>query len=626
LSTNDISSQDLRAAARQPGGGVGAGIAVAVLSVDETLNSTLGEVVTADHTIAIAPDTATLAEQVMAVNAGVVLVDAEAVSGDIVAVLAQLRRQFPDLVLVAAGNSAHQGRLANMVTDGTVYRFLHKPVSAQRVRLFVEAALRRYDELRGAAAELRRAEAAVAASAAPPPKLPPKLLIGAAAGVAVLAAVLWFAFRGSDAPAPAAAVQSPVPPAPAAAAPVSAQDKRLTALLDDAEKALQANKLDVAGGLLAEAARIQPDNARLTFLTAEIAKIRERNALTQARSAAASGDYDKAFATLDAASAGDRTTLSEARRALSQQQGEERVRSMLKLGLERLRSGALVDPANDNARYYAQAVRTLAPRDAAGLRLQQAVVNRLLQEGRTTAARGEAAATDRWIAMAREDGATAAEVESVRRVLAEARTTQRDTEINRLAGLVRQRVSENRLLEPAEDSAQHWLSRIRTLDANAAPANELTQLLVSRLFGNARGAAERGDFDTAQRWLRSAESIAGRNAESAAVAADIAARQEKLARDNAVVGVSALKRTRFIEPTYPAAALARKVSGWVDLEFTVQKDGTVANIQIVNAQPGGMFDDAARSALSRWRFEPVQRDGATVEQRAKMRLRFNAPE
>ena len=235
-----ISNHDVQVASRQPGGGVGAGIAVAVLSIDDTLISTLSEVVTADHSIAIAPDSTSLAEQIVAINAGVVLIDADAVADDIVETLRRLRGQFPDLILVAAGNSAQQSRLANMVTDGSVYRFLHKPVSGPRVRQFIDASLRRYDEQRGAAAEIRRAQDAVASSAAPAPNTSPKILMAASAAIALLAFALWLTLGNS--PAKRAAAVSAGTAATAAAG--TDQDRQVAALLDRAEKALQAGRVD----------------------------------------------------------------------------------------------------------------------------------------------------------------------------------------------------------------------------------------------------------------------------------------------------------------------------------------------------------------------------------------------
>jgi len=38
-----------------------------------------------------------------------------------------------------------------------------------------------------------------------------------------------------------------------------------------------------------------------------------------------------------------------------------------------------------------------------------------------------------------------------------------------------------------------------------------------------------------------------------------------------------------------------------------------------------VFDAAALKAVKQWRFEPVQRDGKKVPQRAVVRLKFDAP-
>jgi TonB family protein len=623
-----ISNHDVRVASRQPGGGVGAGIAVAVLSIDDTLISTLSEVVTADHSIAIAPDAHSLAEQIAAINAGVVLIDADAVADDIVDTLGRLRSQFPDLVLVAAGNSAQQSRLANMVTDGSVYRFLHKPVSGPRVRQFIDASLRRYDEQRGVAAEIRRAQDAVALSAVPASRISAKVLLGGCGAVAVLAFALWLTLGNS--PAKRAASVSPAaataePPAVGNAAGTE-QDRQMAALLDRAEKALQAGRVDEATLLLGSASRLQPDNARLTFLLTELSKTRERATLTEARKAAASGDYDKAFATLDSANAADRTTLSEARRDLSQQQGEDRLRTLLRLAEERLKTGAIIEPANDSASFYLASARTLSPRDPATQRMSQAVQDRMLQEARAAAGRGESATTDRWLNFARQNGATTADLDPVRRTLSDARASLRTAEIARLSTQIRQRIAQDRLVEPADDSAQSWLARLRDLDGSAAATVEASQLLAEKLLVKSRAGLAADDLESAKRWLRAADSAAGRSIEGTSIAADIAAREEKKKRDKDVIGVAALKRLKFVEPVYPAKAIENKIAGWVDLEFTLLKDGSVSNIQILDAQPGGVFDDAARKSVTKWRFAPVERDGGAVEQRVRMRLRFSLPD
>jgi protein TonB len=90
----------------------------------------------------------------------------------------------------------------------------------------------------------------------------------------------------------------------------------------------------------------------------------------------------------------------------------------------------------------------------------------------------------------------------------------------------------------------------------------------------------------------------------------------------AVVAANTLKLVRSSPTVYPQRALEDLVSGWVELEFTVGRDGAVKDITVVNAEPRRTFDNAALTALRRYRYQPVVRDGETVEQRARIRMRF----
>jgi len=87
-----------------------------------------------------------LSAALVADHAGVLLIDGAAIVSPIATLTQRLRAQFPDLVLIVAGGHDEEGELAAQISAGTVYRFLHKPVSEQRVRLFVEAAWRRYEQ------------------------------------------------------------------------------------------------------------------------------------------------------------------------------------------------------------------------------------------------------------------------------------------------------------------------------------------------------------------------------------------------------------------------------------------------------------------------------------------------
>jgi periplasmic protein TonB len=60
------------------------------------------------------------------------------------------------------------------------------------------------------------------------------------------------------------------------------------------------------------------------------------------------------------------------------------------------------------------------------------------------------------------------------------------------------------------------------------------------------------------------------------------------------------------EPKYPTAALRAKVTGQVTASMTVDTEGRVSNIKIINAKPRAIFDRSVRDALAQWRFEPIK--------------------
>lgn len=648
---------------RMPGAGVGAGIGLVVLSKDDRLIDTLERVVTADHAITLCISADELAEQIMAGRGGVALVDAAASAESLPNLARRLRQQFPDLVLVVAGDARHQGELTAQIASGEVYRFLAKPVSEQRVRLFVEAAMRRHDEEHAVQAQPARRPAEPSFGAASPGSkrwlLPVVLVAVAGIGGALM-------LGGDDAP-PAGSVTDEAaasgtlddagsqalqqadaalaagallaPPGnnaaelyqrvlaqdPQNARARSGLDRVVNGVLTNAEQAIMAGQLDNAARNVEAARALQPDNVRIAFLTAQLGKERERALLSRARAAASNGDVGAALAALDGAPTGDASdaVLSETRRALQRQQVDERVRELLDDAAQRLQRGALLEPASDNARFYLESARTLAPRDARLARLSVQLRNRLLTEARQGAGRGDATAVERWLRAAQDAGAEPAEVTAIRMQLASNQNAARGNEATRLGALVTQRIGEGRLLEPSSDSAAHWLGELQRLEPSSAVTAGARQSLLRAVIAEGRAAVGRGDAAAAARLLGEAETLGASTTELGGLSSELTALRERQRAENSVVGVSALKRTRFVEPDYPRIAREAGVEGWVDLEFVVRADGTVADPRVLNAQPTGTFDEAAVAAVSRWRFEPVIRDGRAVDQRARMRMRFS---
>lgn len=78
-----------------------------------------------------------------------------------------------------------------------------------------------------------------------------------------------------------------------------------------------------------------------------------------------------------------------------------------------------------------------------------------------------------------------------------------------------------------------------------------------------------------------------------------------------------LKQITRVEPVYPADAVRAGTSGFVEVEFTVNAAGKVANVSVVNAKPSRTFETAAVKAVKQWTFAPGVDGG-----RGKVRLDF----
>jgi len=75
-------------------------------------------------------------------------------------------------------------------------------------------------------------------------------------------------------------------------------------------------------------------------------------------------------------------------------------------------------------------------------------------------------------------------------------------------------------------------------------------------------------------------------------------------------------------PAYPVSARIAGIEGWVELSYRIGSDGAVQAVRVTEALPAGVFDEAARDALSRWQF-PASAGGEQRLQRFDFSLRGN---
>jgi protein TonB len=72
-----------------------------------------------------------------------------------------------------------------------------------------------------------------------------------------------------------------------------------------------------------------------------------------------------------------------------------------------------------------------------------------------------------------------------------------------------------------------------------------------------------------------------------------------------------------VQPQYPLRASERGIEGWVAVEFTISKLGTVKDPRVIGSHPSSIFDRSALKAIRKWKYNPKIEDGEPVERRGQ---------
>ncbi len=68
-----------------------------------------------------------------------------------------------------------------------------------------------------------------------------------------------------------------------------------------------------------------------------------------------------------------------------------------------------------------------------------------------------------------------------------------------------------------------------------------------------------------------------------------------------------------VAPVYPSRAQSRGIEGWVLLQFTVTETGAVRDPVVLEAEPSGIFDEAAKRAVVKFKYKPRVENGRPIE-------------
>lgn len=613
---------------------------VLVLSREPALVETVRKAAPRGVPVTHAPDLDEVAGKLPALKPGVLVVDTASTS-DVAALVAQLTQHFPELVVVVAGKREDSASLMQLTAAGRIFRFLLTPLTHGQTRLALEAAVTQHTDLKAAGQRHSLGNASDGSN-----KNYVMTYGALAAGLLIVIGGIWFGVKKfastpevpvAATPAAPAAEQSGVPekPEPVQAeltlakeafdqekflepAGESALDYYRSALTLDpnsqaakdgirsvadkilarAEAALTAEHLEEAIRNIETARDIDASHPRLTFLDTQIARERERLKLTQA------------------------------------QEIGNRVRALIAQATGRMESGRLLTPAGGSARDSLVEARRLDPTDPTVAQAIRDLSTALTEEARKSLAAGKLDEAQTYVNGARQLGSAGAALAQVDRQVTEAtRAATTATAARRpatapsagpntdnLVNDVRQRLSEGKLIDPPGGSAKDALAQLRATTPNRPEVEELSRALSTRLVNSSKQAIAAKAYDRAGQLLTAAREVSAESNEPsiAATEAELTAAREQ----SNFISAALLKRTRMVNPVYPETARRRGIEGWVELAFTVMPNGTVDDVEVRNASPAEIFDDSAVRAIRQWRFEPVERNGQKVSQRALVRLRF----
>jgi protein TonB len=78
-----------------------------------------------------------------------------------------------------------------------------------------------------------------------------------------------------------------------------------------------------------------------------------------------------------------------------------------------------------------------------------------------------------------------------------------------------------------------------------------------------------------------------------------------------------------VPPTYPYGARERGIEGAVQVRLLVTTDGSVGNVEIVDARPKGVFEEVVRRTVPQWKFSPGKIQGKAVTAWVITTIHFN---
>jgi len=408
-----------------------------------------------------------------------------------------------------------------------------------------------------------------------------------------------------------------------------------------AESAMLERRIEDAAAALQSVTLARPDNSRLPFLNAQLAQMQLRNYLDDARLGIRESRFEDARNALDSArsiTVADATEIDAVEGELSTALSDQRVGDVLEKANARLQEGLLIAPSNDNARFYYELAMSNDPGNTVAQQGLAVIAGKLVLQARAQIDAQNFDEADALLADARhldpsssELATSTAALQTARDQLEQERAAAEQEAADELAA--KQAAAEKRAADERAAAEQ------RAADERAAKEREIAEQQAAAAAAEpvqepvSEGAAAETDAEPEPELqaMEATESTdtATLNADSTSADADDVTNDvlttqpaDQISTAVAPVPFSSLQRTKYVAPKYPRGAQRRNLSGWVDVMFTVDIDGSVTDVSVRDSEPGDTFVASATRAVQAWKFEPVIENGVAVVKRTAVRMMF----
>jgi protein TonB len=303
----------------------------------------------------------------------------------------------------------------------------------------------------------------------------------------------------------------------------------------------------------------------------------------------------------------------------------EQIEALTARALDQFSRGNLVTPKDNNATASYRAILELDPANTLAQQGLHSIVQRLIANAQSATFAGAQDKAQKFVAEARAIDPTANGLVEVEKATKQVRRITEDSNQQSDLLAAAQALQADRLMPPATPNAFDLFTAVLGRDPDSEAAKRGIALVQDALLDRAESLVTAGSLEQAGILLAQASAAHADAARINQLRGDLKyqrrlqdAREGRFDRHYAV---SELTVTNEVAPSYPKSAAARRLEGWVELEFTVTVSGEVRDAKVTESS-APLFEGSALAAITRWRFTPVLEDGRPVPVRVAVKFNF----